>query len=490
MAGAVLLAAAAALAGAHPGGDPGAGFRTGGFAAVPASFSVGLVCWLAGGVVLTVAWWKLPTPNLRTVLLTGALWALPILFAPPLGSRDVYAYACQGWLWNHGQDPYAVGVQAGGCPWFEAVPQLWWQTPTPYGPLAIALSGLAAAAGNLVTGIIVLRLLAVASVLVLAWQAPKLAVHCGLSPASAAWLGVVTPLILVHGLSAAHNDLLVAALVVTALTIAATNRSAALAAGRRHEEAAVSGKSRFWGAAKPRIPRSRDGHGAAQGARAGLWGRAVVVGVVLAGAVAVKVTAIAVVPFVFILLGRRWWAAAAGVVGGFAGLSLATGLDLGWVQALRGTGELAQWSSVPTAVGMTIGYLLRPFGFAPEGPIAVARVVGVAALAVLGISLLFWAWRHRTGTQKIVVASGLALAATAILGPVFYPWYAITPLAVLAASATDKRRWLAAATVICTFLTLPNGLGVPVLTKAVGAFAVTAALIVLVARRRAPARAA
>src|SRR5215218_6853058 len=94
--GAVLLAAAAVLAGAHPGGDPGARFRTGGFAAVPATFTGGLLCWLAGAIVLTVAWWRLPAPNLRSVFLTGVIWALPLLFVAPLGSRDIYAYACQG----------------------------------------------------------------------------------------------------------------------------------------------------------------------------------------------------------------------------------------------------------------------------------------------------------------------------------------------------------------------------------------------------------
>jgi alpha-1,6-mannosyltransferase len=214
------------------------------------------------------------------------------------------------------------------------------------------------------------------------------------------------------------------------------------------------------------------------------------VGLALAGAVAIKVTAIVVVPFALVLLGRRWVAGLAGAVFGFVAVSVATGLGLGGVQALRGTGELAQWSSAPTAGGMTVGYLLRPFGIDSGGPIAVARVAGVAVLAAVAIGLLIWAWRHRAGTRKVVVASGLALAATALLGPVFYPWYAIAPLAVLAASATEKRHWLAVATAICTFLTLPNGLGVPVLTKAVGAFAVTAALIVLVARTRGLGRAA
>ncbi len=349
------------------------------------------------------------------------------------------------------------------------MPQIWWQTPTPYGPLAVALSGAAAATGHLLTAVALLRLLAIAAILLLAWQTPRLAVLCGVSPATATRLGVVTPLVLIHALSAAHNDILIAALVVTALTLAAT-------VGRSQ-----SGAGGGTGAGG-RTAAGRRGVGAAA------W--AVGVGVLLAGAVGVKVTAVVVVPFALILLGRRWVAGLAGAVGGFAVLSWAAGLDLGWVRALRGTGELAQWSSIPTAVGMAVGYLLRPFGIGAQGPIAVARVAGVVALGVLGIGLVVWAWRHRAGTRKVILASGVALAATAILGPVFYPWYAITALAVLAASATDKRHWLATATVICTFLTLPNGLGVPVLTKAVGAFAVTAAIIVLAIRMRRPAPAA
>jgi hypothetical protein len=139
---------------------------------------------------------------------------------------------------------------------------------------------------------------------------------------------------------------------------------------------------------------------------------------------------------------------------------------------------------------MTVGYLLLPLGSEADGPIAFARVAGVLTRGALGIGIVVWAWRLRAGTRIVVMASGLALAMTAILGPVFYPWYAITPLAVLAASVTDRRRWLAVATVVCTFLTFPNGLGVPVQTKAAGAFAVTAALIVLAVRTRRPERAA
>ncbi|MFC7758153.1 polyprenol phosphomannose-dependent alpha 1,6 mannosyltransferase MptB [Catellatospora bangladeshensis] len=220
---------------------------------------------------------------------------------------------------------------------------------------------------------------------------------------------------------------------------------------------------------------------------------AALAGAAVAGAVGIKVTAVVVVPFVLVLLGRRWWVGAVAGVGGFALFSVVSGLGLGWVGALRGTGELAQWSSPPTAVGMTVGYLLRGVGLGEwaDAAVTVARVLGVLMLAAIGLVALRHAWRHRGQARVVVLACGWVMAATALLGPVFYPWYAVAPLAVLAAAETDarRRRWLAVAAAGCAFLTLPNGLGVPVLTKAVGAFAVTAALIAAAVRSRPRARA-
>ncbi|MFD0593621.1 hypothetical protein ACFQZ4_14815 [Catellatospora coxensis] len=64
------------------------------------------------------------------MLTIGAAWAAPLLVAPPLGSRDAYAYACQGWLWRAGLDPYAMGVADGGCPGPRRSPNSG-GTPTP-----------------------------------------------------------------------------------------------------------------------------------------------------------------------------------------------------------------------------------------------------------------------------------------------------------------------------------------------------------------------
>lgn len=414
----VLIAVAAWLAGALPSGDP-AGWTV--------SYVAGLACWVTGGAGIAYAWIKAAAP-----LWVKAAWALPLVFSPPLGSRDIYAYACQGWLWLNGFDPYTTGVADGGCPWTAAVPSLWWHTPSPYGPFAIALEGLAATTGSLLGSMVVLRALAIAGAVIVAWALPKIAER-----PDALLLGVVTPLVAVHGISGAHNDMLVAAGIVAALATART-------------------------------------------------GRPVEAGVAIGLAVAVKVTALVALPFLLIIMGRRWWATLLASIVTFATVTLATGLGLGWAGALRHTGELVQWSSVPTAVGMSIGYLTGPQA------VPIARAVGLAVLAGIGLALLLRAWRQR---DRAIEACAWMLAATALLGPVFYPWYALAPLAVLAAVRVHRKMVLTA-TLVCAFLTLPNGHGIPALTKAPGAFAVTAAVAVTVAvtirtvRRRRPGPAA
>jgi hypothetical protein len=475
--GSALLALSAVLAGALPSGDPGAGFRTGGFGAVPGRFTLGLICWLMGAFVLVLAWLRAPVSTVRQTLVTGAVWALPLLVTPPLGSRDLYAYACQGWIWWHGNDPYTAGVLDGGCPTAASVPELWWHTPTPYGPLAVFLSGLGSATG---APLAAFRLLALLAAALLAWQLPRLA-SLALPPplaftsaaaptahAMALRLGLVTPLVLVHGLSGGHHDLLVAALIVASLSLAASSHSP-------HPRA-------------PSSPAGRaGGETAIRGAAVGVVGAAAGAGLVLAAAVGIKGTALVAVPFVLILTGRRWWVAGLSAAAGFAVLSAVTGLGLGWIPALRHTGALAQWSSPPTAVGMALGYLLRPFGVEAGVPIAATRAIALIALAVFAVLQVVRAWQGRRSVRPVIVACGATFAATVLLGPVFYPWYAIVPIAVLAAVT---RKWLAPAIVVCTFLVLPNGLGLPVLTKALGAFAVTGLLVLAAFRRRRPARAA
>jgi alpha-1,6-mannosyltransferase len=386
---------------------------------------------LAGVAVLAAAWSGLRgVTGTRWLLVTAGLWALPLLAVPPLFSGDAYAYACQGDLYVHGLSPYQHGVADLPCPWLDRVPSLWWHTPTPYGPLWVAITGGAAATGNVWVAIGALRLVAFAGIALAVGFGRRL----GADPA---WLAAASPLVLIHGVSGAHNDALLAGLVVAGLALA-------------------------------------------KGAR---WG--VLAGALLGLAVAVKVTALVAVPFAVLLVARRraWAGVAAGAAGCFAAVTAATGLGFGWLPALAHTAaDLTQWTSPPTGVGMAAGYLLRAAGrpdLAPDA-LAVARVAGLVALAVL-LAVLWW--RRKP--------AGVALAATALLGPIFFPWYALMPLAVLAATplAERTRDRLGLATAALALLVLPDGTGIASLTKPVGAFLdvvlVSAVVVGLVRRLRA-----
>ena len=120
---------------------------------------------------------------------------------------------------------------------------------------------------------------------------------------------------------------------------------------------------------------------------------------------------------------------------------------------------------------MAAGYLTG----AMSASVTAARALGLILLAAIGLYAIKRAWAAPPGT--VVAACGWVLAATALLGPVFYPWYALAPLAVLAGAASGWVRARAIAVIVLTFLVLPNGLGLAVLTKGPGAFLALAAVI-------------
>lgn len=453
LAGSVLVASGSWLAGATPGPAPAG--RSEALWGTDAGFRVGLVAALVGLAVLSGVWWRLvtgaPRPSRRWLLTTGLVWLLPVLLAAPLGSRDLYAYACQGAVWLDGHDPYTTGPASGGCPWLAQVPALWQDATAPYGPVGLVVSAAAVAVARLVASgegatllvaLAGLRLMAVVGVGLVVVGLPRLARGCGVPETGALGLGVVTPLVAVHAIAGGHHDALIAGLLVAGLALAA-------------------------------VP------------PAGWPIRALVgAGVLLGLAVAVKVTAVVAAPFGLLLAARRGWGAVlgwgAGLVGAVLGAHLVTGLGPGWVAALSGTGALVQWSSLPSAVGMTAGYLLRAVGLSTLEPAAItaARGLGLLGFAVLAVVMFVRAVRRWTETAAVVRAAGVVLAAVVLLGPVVYPWYALAPLAVLAAGlpAPGVRRWLAVVTVGATWLTLPSGLGVPSLLKFPGALAVTGLL--------------
>lgn len=530
LAAAVLLAVAGWLGGAFPHGD---------LAATPASIAAGpagpiiLCCWVLGTACGAYAWWTLRdrVPSARWALTTAALWAAPFLLVPPMGSRDVYSYACQGYLYANGLNPYESGVAALPCPWLDGVSPIWRDTAAPYGPLFLLLAGLVAlVAGDSLTVLLALfRLIAVAGSALVVLGLPVIARRCGAPVGRALWIALAGPLIGAHALAGPHNDALMIGLVVAGLAVAARRRESEAAAG-------------------PGVPKVLWWLGAA------LRDRALGAGLLLGLAVAVKATAVVVVPFAMLLVttrmagpsvagaavtrprrgleGRAAGLVLVGAAGSLLLVTLISGLGFGWVGGLVNTRDLVQFTSPPTAVGMTLTYL---GGLVAPHFDAVPIVRGLAMiLLILVLALLLRrGWRAgdnaatgrlgagsdgragsgagrfgagsggRAGSgagrfgpendsQAAVVLRGaaLALAATVVLSPYFHPWYALWALIPLAAT-TVRTDLVMAASTAASFLVLPDGSGLARFVKFPGAPLMTLLLVVLwlrFARARTPER--
>ncbi|HET6532204.1 MAG TPA: polyprenol phosphomannose-dependent alpha 1,6 mannosyltransferase MptB [Actinoplanes sp.] len=441
LAGSVLLAVAAYLGGARSPWQPTMTPRT-----VLAGEN-GLLLplsWLIGTVLLVGAWWagRTVVPSARWAYVTAALWAVPLLPMLPLGSYDVYSYACQGYLLAAGQDPYAAGAAVLGCPWLEAVSPTWRDAPAPYGPVFLVLAAAAAQLGGTLAGTVaVLRVIAVLGVVLIAVAVPVLARHCDVPPARAVWLALACPLVTIHLISGAHNDAVMVGLLVAALAVATRPPTAATLAAA---------------------------------------------GVLLGLAVGVKVTAVVVLPFVVLMavppraplrgLLRPAAVVTGSAVAALAAVSATTRLGFGWVTNLSDSGASVQWTSPPTAIGLTAGLVGRVFG-AQWDPVPVTRVLGIAALVAV-LAVLWWQAR----AADPLLYAGLALAATVALAPVFHPWYATWPLAVLAATLHRDTRWLVVPCAVAAALCLPDGYNLALATRMQGAVVVTALVLFVLVR--------
>ncbi|MBM0279856.1 hypothetical protein JM949_34055 [Micromonospora sp. STR1s_6] len=181
---------------------------------------------------------------------------------------------------------------------------------------------------------------------------------------------------------------------------------------------------------------------------------------------------------------------AGGLVAALLVTSALSGLGFGWVGGLTRSGDSEQWTSPPTAVGLVVDYA----GALAGRDLRAVPVVRAVALLLLAIVLLvLWqrAWRDRRASAEPAQArarvalhgAGLALAATVVLSPVFYPWYASWPLALLALTAT-RTTWFVLPAGAATFLALPDGTNLARFAKAPGAVAMTALLLFLLLRVR------
>jgi hypothetical protein len=340
----------------------------------------------------------------RMAALVG-IWSAPLLFAPPLFSRDVYSYFGQGRLLLDGYDPYTTGVSV--LPgWFaDGADPLWGDTPTPYGPFFLLLAkGVASFSGNQAfLGAIMFRLMAVAGLMLMVLAVPRLAQLHGINPAKATWLTVANPLVIMHFVAGAHNDALMTGIMLAAFVVAAEGK---------------------W-------------FGLGGGALIGL-------------AASVKPIALLALPFVGIIMagvngsfGRRmvaWIEVTAAAVAAFFVTSLLAGTGMGWVQSLSAPGEVKTWLSPPTALGMIFGGILKLLGVAESDSTAVAVMRAIGLLISLGT--VAWLCLRPQG-RSAVRGAALAFGVVVLLGPVIQPWYLlwVLPLFAVTGLSQTQLRW-------------------------------------------------
>ncbi|WP_443089092.1 alpha-(1-_6)-mannopyranosyltransferase A [Williamsia sp. Leaf354] len=347
----------------------------------------------------------------------AAAWALPLMLAVPVYSRDVYAYLAQAALLRDGLNPYTDGPATSPGPLLDSMAQVWATTTAPYGPFFVEIArGVTEITGdNPVAGVFAMRLVMLPGWLLAIWAVPALARRLGRDPRIALWLAVFNPMLVIHLVGGPHVEMLMAGLLVAGV---------ALVVARRH-----------------------------------------VVGLlVVAVAVSIKITAGIAVPFVlWIWLAhirsqravrpRDVVAIVASIVAitgaVFAVATVVVGHGLGWLTGLGYADRIVNWLTIPTAVAHLVTLVAAPFTALPLPPVlSVARTVGAVALAVILVAT--W-WRFRHDERTAVVGIAVAMVAVLALEPSTLPWYYSWAL-VFAGAALLGRRSLAAIVAACTLL--------------------------------------
>jgi hypothetical protein len=369
------------------------------------------VSFVIGVILMAVGWigligradrqrWK-ERSRLVMVVVVLALWAAPLLLAPPLLSNDAYSYAAQGELASRGFDPTSQGPSyLLGGDFMIGTDSIWRNSPAPYGPVWIGLSQAVVEvtghdAADAIWGF---RLLAVAGVAMTAVGVASIARSYKLSPAAAIALAIANPLVLLHLVGGAHNDALM--LGFLALGLAAFRRD-----------------------------------------------KRVLTVLLVALAVAVKLPAgVALVYIGWAWAGRgapikRRVGSIARVVGAATAvvvvLCLLVGIGPGWLFALQGTNSVTSTFSVTTKLGYVITEALHlsGVGIAEDLVVGLFRLAGLALAALVALLLLV-----RTERLGVVRCVGLALVAVILLGPVVWPWYLPAGFAILAAAGVGRWR--------------------------------------------------
>ncbi len=348
-----------------------------------------------------------------------ALWGLPLLAGPPVFSRDIYSYIGQGLLAHHGLNPYSVPPsRLSNAPLLASIAQVWRNTASPYGPLFVSVSRVAASVtgASLIAQVLVFRVVELFGVAMIMVSLPRLSRRLGNDPGLALWLGALSPLALLSFIASGHNDALMVGLLLAGLTLALDGRLA--------------------------------------------------VGVALiALAATIKIPAAAAIVFIAVdqfrsTTGDRRWRVVieAIVVPVVVVVAITTASGFGWTwlgpSALHVPTELRVLSTPAVALGAFFHAALHSVGV----PVALSPTVTATQLvcefaAVAGaVWLVFNA--HRLDMVRVL---GLTLMLIVVGSPTLWPWYLMWGLAILAATSAQRSKVLAAVAGLSMLVVGPGG---------------------------------
>ncbi len=370
-----------------------------------------IVLWAGVGLML-IAWLALGRRVLAgeatefIMKATTGFWLAPLLVSVPVFSRDTYSYLAQGALLRDGLDPYAVGPVANPNILLDNVSPIWTITTAPYGPAFILVAKLVTmlVGNNVVAGTMLLRLCMLPGLALLIWAAPRLARHLDADSATALWICVLNPLVLIHLMGGVHNEMLMVGLMAAGI---------ALAFGGRH----------------------------------------VLSTALITVGIAVKATAGISLPFLVWVWMRHlrdrrgyrpgWAFVAASAMSllvfavVFGILSAVAGVGLGWLTALAGSVKIINWLTVPTGAANLIHALGSNF-FSPDfyPLLRITRFIGIAIIAV-SLPLLWW--RFRRDDRAALTGIAWSMLIVVLFVPAALPWYYSWPLAVISPLAQSRR---------------------------------------------------
>lgn len=389
-----------------------------------ASKWVGTSLTLIGLALLMESWLRLRParraakglPQLRhwAVLL---IMGFPLLFGPPVFSHDAYSYAAQGWLIVNDLNPYQVGPGVLPGYFADQVAWVWRDTPAPYGPLSLQISEwiVRIAAQDPFRSAVFMRIPALLGVGMIGWSIPRIARKMHIEPAAASWFAMLNPILVIDFIGGAHNDAIMVGFMLLGIWVTLAYRQWVFGALIVGVAAAIKQPAFLASIALPFLVTPWTS-----------W-RAKPVAVAAAKALASLLLAVAV----------------------FAGISWATGLGFGWINAVNVPGRVFTVSPF-TLVGQLIQYPIDWLGLDATGRIAItwARSIGFIVAAV---GIVWFAVRY-LGREPLKFVSW-SLLLFVFCTPAIHSWYMLWGGVLFPMTRPSNRMLRLAIVVVAVLLT-------------------------------------